>query len=57
MDRFNTNAFNIDTGLMYSLFQIPLNPPFSKGEIALFPSLEKRGQGEIFNINKCVGIR
>jgi hypothetical protein len=24
-------------------FKIPLNPPFSKGEIPLSPSLEKRG--------------
>jgi hypothetical protein len=35
---------------VYSLSQIPLNPPFSKGEIALFPSLEKRGQGRFLTL-------
>jgi hypothetical protein len=39
---FIANAFNIVTDLTHA---IHLNPPFSKGEIALFPSLEKRGQG------------
>jgi len=28
-------------------YKIPLNPPFQRGE-AVFPSLEKRGVGEIF---------
>jgi hypothetical protein len=35
--------------IMTILFRkIPLNPPFPKGEISLFPSLAKRGEGRFY---------
>jgi len=36
-----------------TVFEIPLNPPFSKGEISL-PLFGKEGIGEICNGDNCV---
>jgi hypothetical protein len=52
----NTNAFNIDTDLMSTIyFKSPLIPLFQRGR-SLYPLFGKEGSGEIFNINKCVCI-
>ncbi|MBI4825232.1 MAG: nitrogenase iron-molybdenum cofactor biosynthesis protein NifN [Nitrospirae bacterium] len=48
-----TKALRLIASKLSSNYKIPLNPPFSKGEIG-FPSLEKRGQGRFFQIESII---
>jgi nitrogenase molybdenum-cofactor synthesis protein NifE len=48
-----SKALRLIASKLPSNYKIPLNPPFSKGEI-VSPSLEKRGQGRFFPIESII---